>query len=75
MAAFEAYAGHFAWTDDTRQAMQQGLFAGSVDDAASMLQPFLDAGLDGLIYLGASTVRPGAIRALASELRPALRAE
>ena len=75
IAAFEAYAGHFAWTDETRQAMQQGLFAGSVDDVASMLQPFLDAGLDGLVYQALPPYDLETIRALASELRPALRAE
>ena len=75
VAAFEAYAGHFAWTDETRQAMQEGLFVGSVDDVASMLQPFLDAGLDGLIYQALPPYDLETIQALASELRPALRAE
>jgi alkanesulfonate monooxygenase SsuD/methylene tetrahydromethanopterin reductase-like flavin-dependent oxidoreductase (luciferase family) len=74
LAAFEAYAGHFAWTDDTRQAMRAGLFAGSVGEVASALQPFLDAGLDGLIYQALPPYDLETIRALATELRPAVSA-
>ena len=55
--------------------MQAGLFAGSVDDVASMLQPFLDAGLDGLIYQALPPYDLETIQALASELQVALRAQ
>ena len=56
--------------------MQQGLFAGSVEDVASMLQPFLDAGLDGTrMHQALPPYDLATIRALASELRGALRAE
>jgi alkanesulfonate monooxygenase SsuD/methylene tetrahydromethanopterin reductase-like flavin-dependent oxidoreductase (luciferase family) len=74
LAAAEAYAGHFAWSGETRQAMRDGLFAGSVDEVASMLQPFVDAGLDGLIYQALPPYDLETIRALATELRPAVSA-
>jgi hypothetical protein len=39
-----------------------------------MLQPFLDAGLDGLIYQALPPYDLETIQALATELRPALEA-
>ena len=72
LAAAEAYAGHFAWTDETKQAMREGLFAGNVGEVASMLQPFVDAGLDGLIYQALPPYDLETIHALATDLRPAL---
>jgi alkanesulfonate monooxygenase SsuD/methylene tetrahydromethanopterin reductase-like flavin-dependent oxidoreductase (luciferase family) len=74
LAAAAAYGSHFAWADETRRAMRDGLFSGSIDEVASQLQPFIEAGVDGLIYQALPPYDLATIRAFASELLPALEA-
>ena len=72
IAAFDAYAGHFSWTAETRQEMAASLFAGSVDEVATSLRPYVAAGIAGLIYQALPPYDLETIRRIASELRPAL---
>ena len=73
-AAFRAYAGHFSWSPESREYMDKAKLAGSVEEVAAALRPFVDIGLDGLIYQALPPFDFESVRRLAMELRPMLEA-
>jgi alkanesulfonate monooxygenase SsuD/methylene tetrahydromethanopterin reductase-like flavin-dependent oxidoreductase (luciferase family) len=73
-AAFAAYAGHFAWSPESRVAMQESQWAGSSEEVAAALKPLRASGIGGLIYQALPPYDFESIRRLATEVAPALAA-
>jgi len=71
-AAFRAHAGHFAWSEEARTAMEASQWAGPSEEVAARLQPLRDAGINGLIYQALPPYDFETIRRLATEVAPAL---
>ena len=73
-AAFRAYAGHFAWSDNAHAAMEASQWSGPSGDVAERLRPLREAGIGGLIYQALPPYDFESIRRLATEVAPALAA-
>jgi len=73
-AAFRAHAGHFAWTAESRNYMEDAQWSGSSAEVAARLRPLRDAGIGGLIYQALPPYDFESIRRLATEVVPALTA-
>ena len=71
-AAFRAFAGHFAWSAESRTAMEASQWSGPSEDVAARLRPLRDSGIGGLIYQALPPYDFESIRRLATEVAPAL---
>lgn len=71
-AYFRAFAGHFAWSPESRAAMEASQWSGTSEDVAARLRTLRDAGIGGLIYQALPPYDFESIRRLKTEVAPAL---
>jgi len=71
-AAFQSYAGHFAWSAELRALVETLTWAGTSEEIAEKLRPFHEVGLQGLIFQALPPYDFESLRRLITEVRPAL---
>jgi len=73
-AAFNGYAAHFKWSQESRAAMEAASWGGTSDEIVDSLAPFRAVGLHGVILQQLPPYDFETIRRLATEVRPAMEA-